>query len=150
MTSKLSIYFSPESNIMAPTLQETLGVIRNLKKNKAPGEDSVTSELIKYWGRKLWNRIHQLITTIWHIEQMPQEWGTAIKCPIYKQGDKLECRSYRGISLLNVIYKIFTTLLTRYICWRNIRDYQCGFRKCRSITDQIFLSKNYSGENMWM
>jgi len=33
---------------MAPTLQETLGVIRNLKKNKAPGEDSVTSELIKY------------------------------------------------------------------------------------------------------
>jgi len=48
MTSKLSIYFSPESNIMAPTLQETLGVIRNLKKNKAPGEDSVTSELIKY------------------------------------------------------------------------------------------------------
>jgi len=100
---------------MAPTLQETLGVIRNLKNNRAPGEDLITSELIKCGRRKLWNRIHQLITTIWETEQMPQEWGTAIICPIYKQGNKLERRNYRGISLLNVTYKIFTNLLTRYI-----------------------------------
>jgi len=66
-------YFGPESNIMAPTLQDTLGVIRNLNNNRAPGEDSITSELIKYGGRKLWNRIHQLIKTIWETEQMPQE-----------------------------------------------------------------------------
>jgi len=71
---------------------------------------------------------------------MPQEWGTAIICPIYKQGDKLECRNYRGISLLNVTYKIFTNLLTRYIePWVEeiLGDYQCGFRKGRS-TNQIF------------
>jgi hypothetical protein len=30
-----------------------------------PGEDSFTSKLIKYGGRKLWNRIHQLIKIIW-------------------------------------------------------------------------------------
>jgi hypothetical protein len=111
-----------------------------LKNNRAPGEDSVTSELIKYGGRKLWNRIHQLITTIWEIEQIPQEWGTAIMCPIYKQSDKLECHNYRGISLLNVTYKIFTNLLTRYIepyVEAILGDYQCGFRKGRSTTDQI-------------
>jgi len=50
---------------MSPTLQDTLGVIRHLKNNRAPGEDSVTSELIKYAGRKLWNRIHQLVKIIW-------------------------------------------------------------------------------------
>jgi hypothetical protein len=66
---------------MAPTLQETLGVIRNLKNNRAPGEDSITSELIKYGGRKLWNRIHQLITTIWETEHMPQEWGHSHNMP---------------------------------------------------------------------
>jgi hypothetical protein len=140
-TPEETIYFGPESNIMTPTLQETLGVIRNLKNNRAPGEDSITSELIKYGGRKLWNRIHQLITTIWETEQMPQEWGTAIICPIYKQGDELECRNYRGISLLNVAYKIFTNLLTRYIepyVEEILGDYQCGFRKGRSTTDQIF------------
>jgi hypothetical protein len=114
-TSEETIYFGPESNIMAPTLQETLGVIRNLKNNRGSGEDSITSELIKCGCRKPWNRIHELIATIWEAEQMPQEWGTGIICPIYKHGDKLECGNYRGISLLNVTYKIFTNILTRYI-----------------------------------
>jgi sorting nexin-29 len=72
---------------------------------------------------------------------MPQEWGTAIICPIYKQGDKLECRNYRGISLLNVTYKIFANLLTRYMepyVEEISGGYQCGFRKGRSSTNQIF------------
>ena len=72
---------------------------------------------------------------------MSQEWGTAIICPIYKQGDKLECRNYRGISLTNAAYKILTNLLTRYIepyVEEILGDYQCGFRKGRSASDQIF------------
>ena len=126
---------------MAPTLQDTLGVIRNVKNNRAPGEDSVTLELIKYGGSKLQNRIHQLIKIIWEREQMPQEWGTAIIYPIYKQGDKLECHNYHGISLLSVTYKIFTNLLTSYIepyVEEMLGDYQCGLRKGRSTTDRIF------------
>jgi len=101
-TSEEINYFGPENNITALALQDTLGVIRNVKNNRAPEEESVTLELIKYGGRKLWNRIHQLIKIIWETEQMPQEWGTAIIFPIYKQGDKLECCNYRGISLLSV------------------------------------------------
>jgi hypothetical protein len=38
-----------------------------LKNNRANGKDSINSELIKYGDQKLWNRIHQLITTIWNI-----------------------------------------------------------------------------------
>ena len=140
-TLKETTYYGPERNVETPKLQETLRVIRNLKNNRAPGEDSITSELIRYGGRKLWNRIHQLIQTIWKTEQMPQEWNTAIICPIYKKGDKLECRNYRGISLLNVTYKIFTNLLARYIepyVEELLGDYQCGFQKGRSSMDQIF------------
>jgi hypothetical protein len=55
---------------VSPTLQEESKEIWN---NRAPGEDTITSELIKYGGRRLWNRIHQLIKTIWETEQMPQE-----------------------------------------------------------------------------
>ena len=109
-----------------------------MKNNRAPGEDSITLELIKYGGRKLWNRIHQLIKIIRETEQMPQEWGKAIICSIYKQGDKLEGRNYCGISLLNVAYKIFANLLTRYIepyVDEILGDYQCGFRKGRSTTN---------------
>jgi sorting nexin-29 len=60
--------------------------------------------------------------------------------PIYKQGNKLECHNYRGISILNVTCKIFTNLLTRYMEPYDeeiLEDYQCGFQKGRSTTDQI-------------
>jgi sorting nexin-29 len=134
-------YFGPECNIAVSTLQETLGIIRNLKNNRVPVEDLITSELIKYGGRKLWNRIHQLIKTIWETEQMPQEWSTDIICPIYKKEDNLDCHNYRGISLLNETCKIFTNLLTRYTepCVEEIvGDDQHSFHKGRSTTDQIF------------
>ena len=77
-TTQETTYYGSERNIGKPILQETLTVIRNSKNNRAPGEDSITSELIKYGGRKLWNRIHQLIETIRETEQMPREWSTAI------------------------------------------------------------------------
>ena len=82
---------------------------------------------------------------------MPKEWGIAIRCLIYKQGDKLECHNYCGITLLNVTYKIFTNLLTRYTetyVDEILGEYQCGFQKGRSTTDQIFLSENDLGESM--
>ena len=38
-TSEEINYFRPENNIMAPTLQDTLRVIRNLKSKRVHGED---------------------------------------------------------------------------------------------------------------
>jgi hypothetical protein len=69
----------------------------------------MTVEPIKYGGRKLWIRNYQLIKRVWETEQIPQEWSTAIICPLYKKRNKLECSNYRGISLLNVTYKILKT-----------------------------------------
>jgi sorting nexin-29 len=56
----------------------------------------------------LWRKIHILMDTVWKEEQMPEEWNSAIICPIYKKGNKMEYNNYQGISLLNVTYKIST------------------------------------------
>jgi sorting nexin-29 len=72
---------------------------------------------------------------------MPGDWSTAIFCPIYKNGDKTECKNYREISLLSTPYKILAKIvanrLTPYM-ENTVGDYQCGFRERRSTIDQIF------------
>jgi hypothetical protein len=50
-----------------------------------------------------------------------------------------QCENCRGISLLNVIYKIFT-YITQYLetyTEEVLGDHQCVFRKGQSTTDQI-------------
>ena len=138
---EIPLQFGPEPFIPAPTTTMVYDVIRKMKNDRAPGEDSINIELLKHGGKELWKCIYNLIIDIWNAEQMPSEWNTAIICPIHKKGDKLECNNYREISLLNVAYKIFTNILSKYIePYVNtiLGEYQCGFRKGRSTTDQIF------------
>jgi hypothetical protein len=81
-----------------------------MKDNRAPKEDAVAAELIKDGGRSLWRNIHQLIVSIWEKEEMPEEWQTAIICPIYKKCNKLECKNYRGIECnVQYLYKYIGT-----------------------------------------
>jgi hypothetical protein len=54
---------------------------------------------------------------------------------------RLECINYQGISLLPTSYKILSNiLLSRLIPFADeiIGHHQCGFRRNRSMTDQIF------------
>jgi sorting nexin-29 len=86
-------------------------------------------------------RIHRLIEEVWETEQIPQEWSTALICPIHKKGNKLECSIFLGISLLNAAYKIFTNVLARSMepyVEEMLGEYQSGFRRGRSTTDNIF------------
>jgi len=75
-------------------------------------------------------------------KKKPCEWSEGILCPIYKNGDRKQCISYKGISLLNITYKIFAILLYNHlskIIEPEIGNYQMGFRPNRSTIDNIFI-----------
>jgi len=82
---------------------------------------------------------------------MPKDWEEGIIYPIYKKGDRSVCSNYRGITLLSVTYKIFTSLLRnrlQKITERKMRDYQAGFKTNRSTIDHMYtirqiMEKNY-------
>jgi hypothetical protein len=57
-------------------------------------------------------------------------------CPVYKKSDKLGCKNYRGICLLNVTYKVFDKIL--YPTLTHYQHYQAGFQSGKWTTDHIF------------
>jgi hypothetical protein len=72
---------------------------------------------------------------------LPDQGKESIIVPVHKKGAKTECNNYCGISLLSTSYKILLNIhLSRLGPYINeiIGDHQCGFRRKRSTTDQIF------------
>lgn len=125
-----------------PTVDDTKAALQKLKNFKCSGEDGIVAELFKYAGDKCLNYIHQILVDVWQTETLPNEWLTSVILPIHKKGDKTNCNNYRGISLLNCGYKIFTNILYERLnkyAENILGDYQCGFRKSRSTTDQGFI-----------
>ena len=103
--------------------------------------DGITAELLHAGGETTVAALHQLFQTIHREETVPEDWGKAIITPIFKKGDKSDCKNYRGISLLSVPGKVFTKVLQRRMkscVERALAEEQAGFRPGRGTTDQIF------------
>jgi hypothetical protein len=130
-----------EPLVPEPSLVEVEIAIGKLKSYKSPGTDYIPPELIKEEGETLYSERHRLICSIWNKEELPQQWKESIIVPIYKKVDKTDCNNYRGIFLLSTAYKILSNILLARLtpCVNEIiGDHQCGFRRNRSTTDQIF------------
>ena len=136
------VYLTAEPLVKEPSQEEIEKAIWNLKTNKAPGEDNIITGLIKNAGRELKERLHTLICVIWRHEKMPDDWRVGLIVPIFKKGDKMKCENYRGITLLNVAYKILSSIILERLKEypeEILGEYQCGFRPQRRTTDQIFV-----------
>lgn len=130
--------------IPEPTLEEVKQVINSSRNGKTPGKDGINIELLKYGGEELQERVYMLLRRIWEEENMPQEWRTGQVVTIHKKGDQHMCRNYRGITLLNVVYKILSTLVQRRLADATrdiIGNYQLGFRQGKSTIDAIHTVK---------
>lgn len=64
--------------------------------------------------------------------------------PLKKKGSDDNCRNYRGIMLLNSVYKILSTLIYRRLkeyTKKTVGSYQCGFTEGKSTVDAIHAVK---------
>jgi hypothetical protein len=132
---------SVEPLVETPAYEEVVEAVQKLKPNKSPGEDNIPAELIKSAGADLWHRLHRIIIRVWDEEKVPDDWLMGLLIPIFKKGVKVECKNYRGICLLNASYKVLAEILfCRLETYAEdiIGEYQGGFRRGRSTTDQIF------------
>jgi len=83
-------FHTVEPEIEEPSYEEIDWSMDGLKNNKAPGKDGIVSELLKKRGTALRRKLTELIREIWRTETIPDEWNTAIICPIFKKGNPAE------------------------------------------------------------
>lgn len=81
---------------------------------------------------------------MWVTGNISSSWKTARIMPIFKGGDNYLTIDYRGISLLDVGYKILTRILdNRLTNWlennAKLKETQRGFKKNRATRDHIFV-----------
>ena len=87
------MYLTAEPLVKEPSQEEMEKAIRNLKINKAPGEDDIIEELIKNASQELKTRLYALICKIWRDEKMPDDWKIGLIVPLFKKEDKMKCEN---------------------------------------------------------
>jgi hypothetical protein len=110
----------------------------------------IPAELYQAGGETLVYVIHKLITLIWNKEELPDQWKESIIVPIHKTCDKTDVIIFVGYECLSTSYKslsnILLSRLSPYID-EITGDHQCGLRRNRSTTDQIFCIRQMVEKN---
>ncbi|KAF6253737.1 putative amidoligase enzyme-domain-containing protein [Scenedesmus sp. NREL 46B-D3] len=75
------------------------------------GEEGIVNELLKYGGNTVADMLLQYCSLMWQLEQVHQVPGTVVSMP--KKGDLTDPGNYRGITLLSVLYKFYTSVLNQ-------------------------------------
>ena len=116
--------------------------IRESKSNRAPGEDRITTDMLKADPVMSAKCLVELFNKVWIDEQVPEAWKKGIIVKLPKKGDLSQCGNWRGINLLSVPGKIFCRVMLDRIktsIEKILREEQAGFREGRSCIDQIFV-----------
>ena len=133
---------SQNENLIRPISVEELNLaISKLKAGKSPGSDGFTTE----WYKSLKTQLSPLLLNAfnWTIQkgEIPPSWREAIISVIPKEDkDRQECSNYRPVSVLNLDYKLFTSILARRldkILPDLIHLDQTGFIRQRQTLDNI-------------
>ena len=115
--------------------------IKRLKRGKAPGEDNVTTAVLHHGGEPIIKALTQLFNRCLSDGRVSSSWKNASVVLIHKKGDTADIKSYRPISLLQVIYKVFSHILLQRMLQALEQlpppREQAGFRPGFSTTDHI-------------
>jgi hypothetical protein len=132
-----------EQENFPPILNREIEVaISDLKKERAPGPDKITNDLIKIFAQELIPVLVDLFNWMVEKEQIPEQWKIVEIILLHKKGDRESIGNYRPISLNAGLYKMFSKIIKNR-CYQQLDQNQgreqAGFRKGYSTTDHLFV-----------
>ncbi|GBP92264.1 Probable RNA-directed DNA polymerase from transposon X-element [Eumeta japonica] len=127
----------PTANILK---EETIRAINTQKRDKTPGSDQITNELLKATLLIIVPTLTEIFNEILETENIPTDWTKSTIILLHKKGDKGEIANYRPISLMSNLYKVFSKIILSRITStldENQPKEQAGFRSKYSTVDHI-------------
>lgn len=137
---------SCEKTAAAATIEEVKAAVAGLANNKACGEDNLPAELYKVLGECpnflsiMQNAINGFLV---NDKAIPAEWRVSHMILLFKAGDKNDIGNYRPITLVDAVYKIYSTILTKRLTHfletnAFLHHSQCAFRPDRGTAHKLW------------
>ena len=126
------------------SIDEIIKTISSMNRNKSPDYYNNVADFFIEAKYFISPYLCTIFNKIYDSGIYPDSWCNGVIVPIHKKGDVFNPSNYRGITLVNVIAKIFSlTLRNKLNKWCEtehiLNDYQFGFRDKRSTADAIFI-----------
>jgi len=130
-------------------------IIKELPNNKSASLDNITYEHLKYGGQTLTECLVKLFNTILTHGQVPDGFKHGLIVTLHKGKEKhpTDPNSYRTISLISVVAKLFEKLLMKRIentsAWSRLNKLQYGFQKnknCKMVSYLLQEARDYCCE----
>ena len=88
-----------------------------------------------------------LFNTIFDSAHYPDDWAQGLIYPVHKKGDRSDPQSYRKVSLVPSLAKVFESVLENRLSFKNLvsRDddpLQRGFKRDCRTSDNLFVLYN--------
>ena len=138
--TQINVINAGSEEIPEISTEEIRAALKKMKNGKCPGEDRITAEMLKHGGNALEKALQILLNKCLHESKIPEKWYNSEVVILFKKGDMTNIENYRPISLLSVLYKLFTKILTNRL--NNKFDFyqpveQAGFRTGYSTIDHL-------------
>lgn len=140
----------PAVEVLSPRVEdeftnaELKEALKRLKNGKAPGPNGIRAELLKCGNESFEQSLLKVLNQYWMGElAVPREWRDAEVVSLYKmKGSRMDPNNYRSIFLLDVIGKLFASMVCKRVLPHSeacLSDSQYGFRR-RLSTEHAILA----------
>ena len=119
--------------------------MKKIKNHRAAGINNIPADLYKILldNEEVLQLLLHLMNQCWKQRKIPASWHKASVVTLFKKGDSELCKNYRPISLLQVMYKLFASIILMKMkvagaeqrIWRT----QFGFRSNYGTNDALFM-----------
>src|SRR5208282_2821711 len=109
----------------------------------AVGPDNIHYQMLKHLPESALDTLLNIFNDIWITGNFPSSWSAATIIPIPKPGkNATSSDNYRPIALTSCVCKTFERMINERLVWylenkKLLTEFQSGFRKQRSTTDQL-------------